>query len=231
MPGQSAWVENMKRASDYDSGIRARWKYPVLDGITEMSAFESVYPKVLWVLKEPNKSRPRETWNHRGFHQDITVYSGWRRTYQKLIYTSYGIIRCIYCYSQLPDIDRETSMIDNTNVLRYVAVTNINKNGGTSQSNQSVIRREYIANRDFLLRQIDSIAPDIIINASRVWEIFLDLAYGKYLSLRKANLQYSMSPQRLVVNYYHPNSRVPDEEYCNCLLRTVRKWRNHQGNH
>lgn len=207
--------------------IKKNWKFPVLDGITNNAAFQESKYKILWILKEPNKTKKNEIWDHRLFHRNITCYDKWLMTYQKIIYSSYGILTNCLSFSKLPDIE-ENSIINGKNILHEIAIININKGGGGSTSNNDSIRRYYFKNKELLHDQIEQIQPDIIINTSRVWELFENITYEKIIGLKKDNFQYSKG-KILTINTYHPNSRFSVEKYCNNIFHAFKAWKSETG--
>jgi len=214
----------ISRNNALDDQIIKEWKYPVFDGINNISVYKKSKYRILWIMKEPNKDRPREITNHRKFHKNICIYDNWRRTYQKIIYVTYGILNNILTYSKLPEID-EYARINGKYIIDDLAIININKNGGNSKANQKIINDQYLKHKEFLLTQIKSIDPNIIINASRVWTLFSDITSSEYRSLKSANFQYAISNNRIIVNSYHPNSHYKEELYCNQIFNVVKKWK------
>lgn len=207
---------------DFDNKITKIWDYPVLDGIVNQKRFASNKTKILWILKEPDKLNSTETWDHRDFHHNVSCYNKWRATYQKIIYVSYGILNNVTNYWNLPEIDKNAK-INGVNILEDIALINLNKSGGGSVSNPTQIFNSYHNNKEFHLEHINWINSDLIINASRVWDIFNDLSCDKIVSLRKTNLQYSTNGKKLVVNTYHPNARFNEEVYCNSIFHAYKK--------
>jgi hypothetical protein len=210
---------NMKNENELDKQIKAIWKYPVYDGITNIGNYLNAKHKILWILKEPNKDRPRQIWNHRDFHNcDVSIYPDWKRTYQKIIYVSYGILNTVFEYNNIPPFDGLNSEINGKNILRDIAIININKRGGGSNAIQRTIDNSYSQNSMFIQKQIKLINADIIINASRVWQLFSDLSDEKSTCLQKINIQYKMNGSKIIINCYHPNARIGEELYCNSIF-------------
>jgi len=217
--------------NEFDEIIKEHWKNPVLDGITNLNNYKKSKYKILWILKEANKSGGNdEEWVHREFHKNVTQYTRWWATYKKIIYVSYGILHNNYDWDSIPDVDKGTERIDGKCILEDIAIININKSGGGSTSSQSMINKHYREKRKILLQQIDGIEPDIIINASRCEDLFKDIAQESRIStLSNSSLKYFVTNNRLVMNYYHPASRFPTHKYCNDLLYTAKiMWCNKQ---
>ena len=218
------------KEADFDKEIKKNWAYPVLDGITDLKLYKQAKYRILWILKEPNKSDDKkEEWNHRDFHYEGTAgYKRWFVTYKRIHYISYGLlnddISCRY------DIDMETAKINGINSLQQIAIININKSGGEAFSNQAKIDMHYEEKKEILHSQIDGINPEIIINVSRCEPLFNDLSENnKIQKLRNSELRYCITPERLVIDYYHPgvhSKGITDEKYCNDMFNAVKKWAN-----
>ena len=131
--------------NELDQEIKTIWEYPVYDGITSIKNYRNAKFKILWILKEANKKKPKETWCQRELHLEVSEYKKWRATYQKIIYTSYGILYNISKLNNIPDISG-SGYINKINVMKSLAVVNINKNGGTSRSDNKKIKDSYIKN-------------------------------------------------------------------------------------
>jgi len=214
----------LKKMYAFDEEIKSIWKYPVLDGIVNLKKYKATSPKILWILKEANKSEGiKEIWDHREFHEDVTSYLYWYRTYTKIIYVSYGIINNILNYNSLPPLD-ENAFCNGDYVLNKIAIINLNKGGGSSRSNNSVIKNHYFKNKDFHHRQIKAFKPDIIINASGVWELFSDLTNDEYKQISGQKLFYSIKDNQLIINWYHPNARLSEPIYINTIFKAVKKY-------
>ena len=213
----------LKTANALDREIDEIFKNPVYDGITSITNYLKATKRILWILKEANKSSQKDSWYHRDFHKDITVYNKWKATYKRIIYTSYGILNNQRNWYKIPWIQND-STINDINVMKQIAIININKSGGTSVSDNSFIQKVYVEKKNFILKQIKSIEPDIIINCSSVYELTEDLK--NIYKLRKNKYSYS-SNQIILLEAYHPNARnITDEEYFNGIVKPVLRWYN-----
>lgn len=211
----------LKTANALDREIDEIFKNPVYDGITSITNYLKATKRILWILKEANKSSQKDSWYHRDFHKDITVYNKWKSTYKRIIYTSYGILNNQRNWYKIPWIQND-STINDINVMKQIAIININKSGGTSVSDNSFIQKVYVEKKNFILKQIKSIEPDIIINCSSVYELTEDLK--NIYKLRKNKYSYS-SNQIILLEAYHSNARnITDEEYFNGIVKPVLRW-------
>ena len=160
---------------DFDETIEKEWASPVMyDGITNIEHYKKSKHKILWILKETNENGKKENRDHREFHVDVTVYPYWKRTYKKIILTTYGSIHN-KSYDDMLDFSYDKTLKGNYKILNDVAFINVNKTGGKAQSQDWYISECYQKHKETLLTQIDEIAPDVITNCSRVGEVFDDL--------------------------------------------------------
>lgn len=188
-------------------------RYPnkiIYDGVADFNAFEKVSPRILWIFKEAND--PGQTsWHLREFMRTgVKGYPRWKCVWGIPVIISHALINGIHKFS---DIGSEDNL---ERVLQKVAAINVKKIGGNSRADQSVINRHYQENKDLLLRQIEAISPEVIINCSRVWDLFLDLKTGDFKHI--APFQAAKSKYGLLVNAYHPNRRnLTTEAYFNAI--------------
>ena len=215
--------------SKWDKKAQEEWlgKNLVFDGITNQKRFEKANPKILWILKEANKGEGKDDWwDHREFHEDVSRYPRWPRTYQPIIWTAYGLLNKCYAWSDLPQIN-EKALINGKNVLEDIAIININKKGGSSSSYQATIDKEYADHKKFLTDQISEINPDIIINSSGVFDLFTDFVPEENQRCFDDKIWYGKTKAgKFFIHYYHPNRRVKgftDELYCNHIFDIVKE--------
>jgi hypothetical protein len=208
----------MNKENHFDSIIYQNWKTPIYDGITNISKFRKSKIKILWILKEAHKAN-NTPWNHRDFHKDVSGYKYWRKTYQKIMYVCHGIIYGKNCLEDISDIENNGT-IDGENILESIAIINVNKSGIKSPfSFQHSINRAYHNKKEIILKQIEEINPDIIINSSRVWDLFTDLSSNKIEKAGKFN--FSRNKKRLIINCYHPNAFYSERKYCDTILKLI----------
>ena len=223
----------MKKIDDLDEAIKKEYgKKAIFDGITNMSKFKGTSPKILWILKEANNSHtdnPSE--NQRDFHADVTCYPKWRYTFKRIISCSYAMINGKLSSNKMPWVDDDAT-IDGENVMLNIALININKCGGESRSKKSQIVATYEKHKDFILRQIEQINPDVIINCSGVESLIDDLQekFGLIpMETRKADCYYSNF--KLLIDYCHPNSTrkgkkgLKDKKYYKDIVGSYIEWK------
>lgn len=105
----------------------------IKDGIVCPKRFNKKF-RLLWVLKEVNDPQ-KEDWGPGGLcgflkcvaDKDNNCHSKWKNTYGLVVKVSHGLIRGVYSE------DAES----NRDVLKEIAVININKKWGVERSNDS----------------------------------------------------------------------------------------------
>ena len=214
---------------DFDETIEKEWASPVMyDGITNIEHYKKSKPKILWILKESNENGKKENRDHREFHVDVTVYPYWKRTYKKSILTTYGIIHT-KSYDDMLDFSYDKTLKGNYKILNDVAFINVNKTGGKAQSQDWYISECYQKHKETLLTQIDEIAPDVIINCSRIGEVFDDLV-DRYSLLKEKKIadgwpiNFAFNEEKLIIDYWHPNSRIKNDWYCTQIITIYQDW-------
>ncbi len=224
--------------SEFDGIIKSEWgknnSFVVLDGIIDIDQYKNAPDKVLWILKEGNESGGKDgnCRNHRDFHKNVAYfYNGWKSTYKNLIRATYGILNNL-SYKDLPTLDNDAT-INGENILEKIALININKNGGNSQANHTIIEANYTKHKDVILKQIAGIEPNIIINCSKVRRLFDDLIkiydlQKKQFDARpefKYSVDYAENSKNLLINYWHPGAHIKSQAYQKMILDIYQMWR------
>lgn len=220
--------------SDFDETIKKEWPSPVMyDGITNMEQYKNSNPKILWILKETNENGNGEDRNHREFHENVTVYAYWKRTYKKIILSTYGLINNV-SFSDMLFFANDKNLCGHYDILNQIAFINVNKTGATSQSKNCYISKYYQKHKDTLLTQVDEIAPDVIINCSRVGAFFDDLSehYNLTKQVKKTTdnwiINYANNGKKLLIDYWHPNAKIEDDWYCTQIIDIYNNWKSNQ---
>lgn len=221
-----------KTENEFDSIIKQEWGFPVVyDGITNIEKYKEAPVKILWILKEGNENSEQDERDHRDFHTNVAAYyPGWKSTYKNIILSTYGILHNLE-YKNLPALNDDAT-VNGENVLNSIALINVNKNGGGSTANASIIEDNYTKHKDVLLQQIEGISPDVIINCSRVNSLFDDVCKNYNLSKKKYDFRpefdyvvdYAESSEKLLINYWHPGAHMTDESYQKQILDIYKMW-------
>jgi len=211
----------------------------IVDGIVNIEKYTNSSLKILWILKEPNSSDSK--WSYQdylsiteierkiGSQQNTLTY----RPFQKILYTSYGIISNMK-YALIPTITEK----DVYSIGEQIAYINIKKTGGSSSSKYREIQNAFEENKEILLRQISEYDPNIIIfgntlnyigknDLTRIgWNLNDDDSF--YADDKtKSTRFYNVSHDKLCIHAYHPSYwKIKNSIYCSEIIEGVEKWRN-----
>jgi len=227
-----------KAVEEFDEIIKSEWgkngSFVVLDGIIDIDQYKKTPNRILWILKEGNESGGKDgnCRDHRDFHKNVACYyKGWKSTYKNLIGVTYGILNNT-SYKDLPIVNDDATL-NGENILEKIALININKNGGNSQAKHTIIEGNYTKHKEVLLKQIEGVEPDIIINCCRVRRLFddlirvYDLEKKQYDSRPEFNysVEYAENSKKLLINYWHPGSHIKSQAYQKIILDIYQMWR------
>lgn len=183
----------------------------IRDGIVNIEQYYNSEYKIMWILKEAydevanigggwslveNLDTKRATGENR---------TSWQ-TFDKIIYTTYCILNNFINYDEIkPELDIKKLSI----VLRNVAYINIQKLPATKTSNNELIRQALHEHQDILLKQINIINPDIIIDCSMQ-------GISKLSEKLNQNIRYAQS--------YHPSySGRNKRDFVNKIIEQLKK--------
>lgn len=217
--------EAKKMESELDDLIRSVWPNALVDGVVDWEKYLRARVKILWILKEPNRTDFDSSWIYREVQKHITDYPRWRSTYQNILRISYGVLEEIYEFAKIPRVEEDASFGFDIYPIEEIAIININKSGGGSETPPGKMDMEYQRTgvKDALWKQISLINSDIIINAHQTGALISDLVEGQKLA-NGIGCKYVNHNNRLIVDAYHPNLRgnMTDEDYCNGILAAIR---------
>jgi hypothetical protein len=217
-------TEFESRQAQLDAEMKAIWGDNVfLDGITDYGQYSKSEHKILWILKEVHRDTGFS--GGRNWRDFLKNFSGSSlTTYGNVMRVSFGIFYDVMHYDKSYfKIDRASGCIgtDQLPVLDDIALININKSGGGSVSSPKSLANEY--NRpevkDFLLKQIEFINPNIIINTHGVDQFFEDQVQGHEITKINGE-RFAHTGKRLIISTSHPN-RAPTESYCNNIFNVI----------
>lgn len=138
----------------------------VVDGIVNDEQFQKTSSKILWILKEMNYPDPEDEWLDmtgilNEFAEKNEIASGWKHTFDKLVYATYGILDGFKLYDETPNRYTTPEM---NKVLAQIAYINVNKFMGAGPvTDMNSLSDWFQKNKALLYTQIDQINPDIII--------------------------------------------------------------------
>ncbi len=238
MEKKAKMIEELFFSSQFlkEFGINAEF-----DGIANLKTYLKSSKKIMWILKEANwgddggsdemesalnksekvlNAEVKSKYDRMNeYYNNITEYNNWKRTFSKILYTNCGIITGLKNYNDMCDLDNDAK-IEGVNYLENCIFLNLKKIPGFSSSHMPTIRNFYNQHQQYILKQISIANPDIIINASGIYELAKDLfPEGKYNN----NQYYTIFNDKLVIDVYHPNARVSAENYVDNILKIVHK--------
>lgn len=184
----------------------------VLDGIIQLEEYKKAEPKILWILKETNTMREGQTIpDYQDLREALNIcvrnnyLAGFLDTYSKIMKVSYMILKQ----------HNENLICDCKTIFPKLAIINIKKTAGKAKSKD--ITPYFDKEKDIILKQIEAIDPDIIINASKVESILnegsLNVLERQYVNPFMIGIQETQNKKRIVLNVYHPGCFVSDTKY------------------
>jgi len=214
----------LKQQNELDNEISKIWEHPHFDGIADYELYKKARVKLLWILKESSNTKGG---NSRDFFLNVKDYTPhWQNTFSNIMCVAYGILDGDKDYTEIPPTNKNECTIGGSIILDEIAIINVNKSGGGKITPFGKLNREYKRTgvKNFLLKQIDFISPDIIINSHGVYQFFLDQTGGN--EIKKINAEkYAINNNRLIIWTTHPNRAEP-KSYCNNILNIVSLWKN-----
>ena len=175
------------------------------DGILIEKEYDKSTPKILFLLKETHDS-----FVNIGGH--VGIPNNTNKIFWRMINIWLYVITETW-NERIPDFEK-VSIIKEREV-NSIAMVNVKKNAnGTSKSYRKDILSYAIADKEFLVRQIELINPDVIYCGGTL-ESFM-----KLFEYETINRHIYTSNKRLIISHHHPSSvtgyREPFEffEYC-----------------
>ena len=200
----------------------------ISDGIVNKEQYFDSPIKILWILKEPYdlENNGDDTWPLNDFlnnENELQKLGGFKTTWYPIIYTSYAILNGFLKYEDMSFIDKDLDML---NILKKIAVINVQKFPAKTTTKNSEITAAYKAHSKILVEQIATYNPNIIIGGNTMWNFVDDLGL-KDFSLCDNGYDYWIKVNQLFIDANHPAFRVNDEkkaEYVNDIVRISKKF-------
>lgn len=198
----------------------------ILDGIVSIESYLRAKFKILWILKEARCDAGG--WDMRtaidGMVDDNR--SGWRYTFDKITYVSYGILNNFILWDGMDYVKDNPAM---KNVLKSIAYINLKKLPNTNEdsyaSSNGEIANAYQMNKNIILSQIDIFQPDIVIGGNTLQFLLNDFNILKEQMISLNTLSYYDDGKTLFINTKHPSYHfVSQQEYCDDIILTAKNW-------
>lgn len=189
----------------------------VWDGPSNWELYENSFPRIMCLVKEARN----------GYHPSAPNQKTDTKFMRNLARWSY-LIREAFQSNTPPSMPSNAELPETNDMLAIVEVKKINEE--KTFSNYHDLNKYAIDDRDFLKRQIDLIAPNVVLCTNTL--DFYDAIYDwTHLSDKKliaiGNNSCWLSDNRLVIGFYHPSTfgwgdpSKKDDEYFSLLTKLL----------
>ena len=161
-PFSPAWIA----ASEASLAARQRSEPGlVLDGAVDAARYAAAPTRLVWLLREPNVSAAWDTGGDRRdlrrFYRDrLFAYPRWAATGAALVRTSHALL-----IGDDPGLWEPGGARRFADVLRGVAVVNVNKFGGGAVHRPAALRKAAAESVPLLAEQLAALAPQVLLLA------------------------------------------------------------------
>ncbi|SKB93227.1 hypothetical protein SAMN06296386_109113 [Lachnospiraceae bacterium] len=183
------------------------------DGIVNADLWhDSKHKKILYVLKEAYTDENEKAFDLakwlRDYHPNLRIWNRIARWTYGIQNTSANRVA-----KYIPDIDKKEEI--RKQLFEQIAVLNLKKSGGKSQSVTEEIAAYARSDREEIVRELQLIDPDIVICGLTYWILDQVVFGNKPLGGASTcdNWYYYKNldgKERLYIDYYHPANRWPD---------------------
>jgi len=224
-------IESMNRVIDsyYPEN---NFSKPIYDGFMNYDKYRDSKIKILWVLKEAYDSVDEDTNAFGGGWHLGEMLEKRRKLTSPTHIMMAQISHCInkdIDKTEKKELDNIRMNVNSLNDMLSTAYINVKKYPGKTKSNAKDISRSYSRTKDLLFRQINIIAPDIILFG--VGDLF-DLEIRNDLLLERQEMKwvgkasYYNWGNRLIIEVQHPGMPGNDKAiFINDILAIVNSWR------
>jgi hypothetical protein len=199
----------------------------VIDGIIDPEKYLNAKYRILWVLKEANSEN--NSWSYLEKFKD-NEWLHWCGksvpTLKRVIYTTYAILKESE-WREIPDANNEKSF----EPLQEIAIINIKKIPGGSNSASDEIQQAYYENQELLAKQIKTYNPNVVIFGNTLQYFYKSDFEGLETSEKQTtdygNVFYNAG-DKLYIHTWHPavrGSGFTDEKYVMDIVNIVRDWK------
>lgn len=178
----------------------------VADGIfyhSNADAWETVHPKVLFVLKQPNSDDLLGE-DYREYDFDTCMENS---IWKELLARLYGIMHTSAAGYPSYQKATETASIKAAFERYPLAMINIIKDVGTGETSGAVLGSYARAQQEFLARQIDILQPDIIVCCGSGVFDAMNQAVQPSIESSGNWLKYNPLRKMIFFDTYHPSGR------------------------
>lgn len=180
----------------------------IRDGIIDEEQWEKANKKILFIAKEANNNSDGD-WDFRVWWKDSINFTF---SYRIGEWAS-GLLKD---FPPFDDINNNEARHD---AIKKIAFMNINKTGGTSIANTVILKEHIDKSKEFILKQIEIINPEIIISC--IGEYLDDYLFGNE-NWQKSGYAIWVKKynETKLISFLHPSARsYSSAPYC--LLKNV----------
>lgn len=210
-------------------GLHKNW--PISDGVVDESLYLATTPKMLWILKEPWEVDEGEGAGGWSLTKDAIPRMlkegsiGDKGTFANMAWVTYSVLNGFQTWQQMPYVSNEPKVGDS---LRRIAYINISKLPGQKVSYMPMLQACYERNKTMLLRQIEIIAPDILIGGYTLPLFFNDFGLTRAdFTQGSETVSICHKNGRLYVDAYHPACRFGSAKYVDDIVTAIKPFRQH----
>ena len=191
----------------------------IADGIVSESSYNTAKYKILFLLKEVNG------WGSEATLCDFLAGGGMGQTWNNVVRWTKGILsldadmRKDTPWKEIADITNQ----DRKDQLQKICVINIKKTPGGPSAIAEELTSYVDNNKERLHKQLDICNPDIIICCGTASHYKRLMGTDIRWDMTSRGIPYVKEPQRLVVDYYHPQARMSSALLYYALIDAIRE--------
>lgn len=196
---------------------------PILDGVVDASLYLAASPRILWILKEPweefGEGESAGGWSvtkdiiGKGIDKDTG-------THAIMAYVTYAVFNGYIGEQEVPYV---TANPEVANSLKHIAYINVSKMPGGKTSDGAFIAQQYQKNQRILHKQIETLAPDVIVAGNTMHLFLKDFALQAEMFTRNGSASFCKTGGRLYIDAYHPNQRsFTRQNYVDSIVSIIR---------
>ena len=227
---RKAQIETMETEVNAELEARAEAEKsitdPIYDGVVDIDHYLASKPKMLWILKEPVDEVENGVPSGGGWSMTKHVLSVGKfdnkPPFAPIAYVTYSVFNNFLKYREMDYATEDPKIVASVKNIAYI---NVSKMPASSSSDMKVIGHWYEKNRQLLLKQIEVIAPDIIIGGYTLPLFFNDLGLKRENFNPEKTASFCRQDGRLYIDAYHPSqwSMVDKDVYVNDIVAIIKE--------
>jgi len=182
-------------------------------GVVEEEIYRKVYPKIVFLLREPHSENGGFSIPD-GLRRNVikglngqSLEKGYMYTWRQAGVWAYALIHGFDSYETL----RNDHIV--VSGLQAIGMVNLKKTGGSASSNHTQIKTHAKAEREIWLKELEIMSPDIIITGNVYHTVIDNLGLEKVFlaNLDGRSYYYSIlksdNINAIILDFWHPNNR------------------------